>query len=423
MPWLSLKSAKRPLKNKKSLCRPGLSGADPRQNQEDVPMSLNPGLNTICVHAGTKRDPLTGGVNTPCHGSSSYLHPNPHTRETAYPRYSNTPSQKAPAEKIAALEGAEAGLVLASGMAAVTTAILAFAQKGDHLIFQSGLYGGTQYFLRDQLERMGISYDFALPEDPGSFARAIRPNTRLIYVETPNNPLLKITDLALIAELAQANGLVSIADNTFASPVNQNPLKQGIDLVVHSGTKYLNGHSDLVCGAIAASQKHIQKVHQVMVNLGGSLNMQDCQLLERGLKTLGLRVARQNQNAAQMADFLARDKRVKKVYYPGLADHPGHEVAKKQMKGMGGMLSFELAAGPKEAAGLMSMLKVITPAISLGGVESLICRPGQTSHAHLSAEQKQAEGVTDSLLRLSLGIEEIEDLLDDMDQALSRALS
>ena len=372
---------------------------------------------TRCVHAGAENHDARHGVNTPVYTSSAFGYLD--TEENQYPRYYNTPNQRTVVDKLCALEQGEAGLLFGSGMAAISTTLLALLQTGDHLLLQSDLYGGTYHFVTAELQRLGIAYTLVDASNADNFAAAVQPNTRVVYVETPSNPLLKITDLRAVAQLAQSRGLVSVIDNTFASPVNQNPLALGIDVVIHSGTKYLGGHSDLCFGAVVTSGALRERIHRRAINLGGSINATTAALIERSMKTLHLRVQQQNRNAQQVAEFLAQHPAVRAVHYPGLPHHPGHSVARKQMSGFGGMLSFvPKVAGLPEAVALMRRLQVITPALSLGGVETLICSPAQTSHSKMSSEERQRAGVTDALLRVSVGIEYADDLIADLEQAL-----
>ena len=374
---------------------------------------------TRCVHAGAENHDARHGVNTPVYTSSAFGYLD--TEENQYPRYYNTPNQRTVVDKLCALEQGEAGLLFGSGMAAVSTTLLALLQTGDHLLLQSDLYGGTYHFVTAELQRLGIAYTLVDASDPANFAAAVQPNTRVVYVETPSNPLLKITDLRAVAQFARSHNLVSVIDNTFASPVNQNPLALGIDVVIHSGTKYLGGHSDLCFGAVVTSATLRERIHRRAINLGGSINATTAALIERSMKTLHLRVQQQNRNAQQVAEFLAQHPAVRAVHYPGLPHHPGHDVAREQMSGFGGMLSFvPKVAGLPEAVALMRRLQVITPALSLGGVETLICSPAQTSHSKLSSEERQRAGVTDALLRVSVGIEHADDLIADLKQALVR---
>ncbi len=367
---------------------------------------------TLSVHAGSHGDPLYHGRVTPIYPSSAY----DYEKEVLYPRYYNTPNQQAVAEKMAAIENGEAALVLSSGMAAIMTSLLSVARNGDHILFQSDLYGGTQHAALKELARYGIDHSLSDVGDLTAFEQSIRKNTKVIYVETPSNPLLKITDLAGVVRIARRHGVTTIIDNTFASPVNQNPLDLGIDIVTHSGTKYIGGHSDLCCGIIVSDKNWIDTIRGTGLNLGGSLDAYTCYLVERSLKTIVLRVRQQNQSALAIAEFLESEKTVKKVNYPGLKSHPSYRVARKQMPGgFGGMLSFEIAGDPEK---LMKKLKFIRRAVSLGGVESTINTPARTSHAKLTAQGRKEVGISDKLLRLSVGIEDTNELIDDLKQAL-----
>jgi cystathionine beta-lyase len=370
---------------------------------------------TQCVHSGTLKEPASRGLNTPIYPSSSFEYMD--ASENVYPRYFNTPNQKAVVEKLCALENAEDGILFSSGMAAVSSVMLAFLSSGDHAVIQRDIYGGTHHLVTADFERFRIEYTFTANQ-PEAIEAAVRPNTRLIYIETPSNPLLLISDIAAAAAVGKARNITTAIDNTFASPVNQNPAPLGIDLVVHSGTKYLGGHSDLCCGAVLGSAEKLRKVKAAAVNLGGSLNAITCHLLERSLKTLAVRVERQNANAMAVAEFLARHPAVRCVHYPGLESHPGYATARKQMWGFGGMLSFELDEGRIMADAFLRRLGMITPALSLGGVESIICAPAATSHVKLSASERRELGIADGLLRLSVGIEDADDIIADLAQAL-----
>ncbi len=374
--------------------------------------------NTKCVHSGTYRDKKALGVNTPIFASTAHLFPNAFS-EIRYPRTYNLPSQQAVAKKICALEGGELGLVLSSGMAAITTVLFTFLKQGDHALFQNGLYGGTQHFINSELEMYGIKKNILNSNNIDDYAKSIKNNTVLIYLESPTNPLLEIIDLNQISELAKKHNILTIVDNTFATPINQNPLQLGVDIVIHSGTKYLNGHSDVCCGAVVTSENLMERIIARAVNHGGVLDTHACFLLERGLKTLGLRIERQNRNAQKLAEFLHDHPLVKNVYYPGLPSHVGHEIANRQMNGFGGMLSFELVCNTQAALEFTSKLRLITPAVSLGGVESILCFPAKTSHAELSMKDREKQGISDSLIRLSVGIEDIEDLINDIENAFS----
>lgn len=376
------------------------------------------GLNTICTHIGELKDDTFKGAVSPLYMSTSYAFDQVDVKR--YPRYFNTPNQEALCKKIAALENAEAGLVFGSGMAAVSTALLAFLSAGDHIILQKTLYGGTYNLVTEEFDKYGISYTFTKDLSITAFEDAIQENTKVVYIETPSNPLLTITDVEGVAKFAKKHGLVSMIDNTFASPVNQNPIDFGIDIVIHSATKYMGGHSDICAGAVAASIAHMDQIFQLAKNFGGSLSDYTVWLLERSLKTMGIRVRAQNENAQKMAEFLADHPSVAKVYYPGLPSHPDHKLAKKQMKGFGGMLSFELKQG-LDAMKFQHALQLIKSSMSLAGVESTVLSPTQTSHSLIGAEERANQGIADGLIRFSVGIEEVEDLQADMNQAMLKA--
>lgn len=369
---------------------------------------------TQSVRAGTRRDLNMGGLNTPLQSSSAieYLDDS----EVRYPRYFNTLNHAVVAEKMNALECAEAGLVTSSGMAAISAIFFGLLDSGDHVVLTEGLYGGTHALIVNELERFGITYSFAVP-DSASIEAAIKPETKMIFLESPSNPLLNVIDLAAVAGFAKTRGIITAIDNTFATPILQNPLVHGFDLVMHSGTKYLGGHSDLCCGTVNGSADHIAKIRNHLVNHGGCLNAQDCHLLERSLKTLELRVNRQSSNAAVIAARLDQHENIKAVYYPGLEKHPGHDIATRQMDGYGGMLSFELANHIDPEA-YLRRLQLVICAVSLGGVETTICQPVATSHQKVSEKERQRLGITAGLLRLSVGIEDAEDIVADLMQAL-----
>ncbi|OJJ15602.1 cystathionine beta-lyase [marine bacterium AO1-C] len=371
---------------------------------------------TLCVHQGTLHSEDQPGVNSPIYTSTSFGYLDTDAR--TYPRYFNIPNQDSIAKKLAALESGEDGLIFSSGMAAISTTLLSLVKKGDHVLFQSDLYGGTQHFITTDFPRFGIEYSLSDATNIEMFEEAIQFNTKLIYIETPSNPLLKLTDLQKLVALAKQYGVMTMIDNTFASPINQNPIPMGIDIVMHSGTKYLGGHSDICCGAIISSKEIIEQIKGTAAHFGGSLNANTCYLLERSLKTLALRVKQQTQNAQKIAEFLESHPKVRKVYYPGLASHPQHDIAKAQMNGFGAMLSFELNENAGIAQDFLRKLKIAKPAMSLGGVETVICEPATTSHAKLTPEQRQNVGISDALMRMSVGIEEVQDLIDDFTQAL-----
>ena len=371
---------------------------------------------TQCVHSGTRIDRDTRGLNTPIYTSSSFEYLD--VPANVYPRYFNTPNQKSLIGKLCALENAEDGMIFSSGMAAISTVMLTFASSGDHVVLQKDIYGGTHHFVTAEFDRFGIQYTF-VSNDTEEIEKAVQKNTKIIYIETPSNPLVLITDIEAVARIAKANNVLSVIDNTFASPINQNPLDLGIDIVAHSGTKYLGGHSDLCCGAVLARNELISKIWSVAANLGGSLNAITCYLLERSIKTLSVRIEKQNKNAGLVAEYLQKDSRIRNVYYPGLESHPGYETAKKQMQGFGGMLAFELDSQAPEPERFLKNLKMITPALSLGGVETIICSPAKTSHQKITGAERAELGITDGLLRLSVGIEDPHDIIADIDGALA----
>lgn len=373
------------------------------------------GINTICTHAGELHDEKYKGAVSPLYMATSYAYEDVEVKR--YPRYFNTPNQVALAQKMAALEHGEAALIFGSGMAAVSNALLAFLHKGSHVVLQNTLYGGTTNLIVEEFEKFGIEYSFAKDLKTQSFTAEIKENTKVIYIETPSNPLLSITDMKAVADLAKEHGLVSMIDNTFASPVNQNPIDFGIDVVIHSATKYMGGHSDILAGTVISSEEKIDTIFQLAKNLGGNLSDYTVWLLERSIKTMGIRVKAQNKNAKKVAKFMENHPDVEKVFYPGLKSHPDYELAKSQMRGFGGMLSFELKQGLDPSL-FLKKLKLIKPSMSLAGVESTIVSPKQTSHALISAEEREYQGIRDGLLRFSVGIEEKEDLIADIEQAL-----
>lgn len=370
-------------------------------------------LATLCVHAGTYHDERTGGACSPVFPSTACAFPNA-ANENFYPRYFNTPNQRVVEQKLAALEGGEAAVVFGSGMAAIATLLFTHLKPGDHAVFQPDLYGGTLQFVQE-LTRFGVAVTFA--RTAGEFAASVRPETKVLYVESPTNPLLRLMDLAAISKLGRERGILTVADNTFATPINQNPLALGLDAVIHSGTKYLNGHSDLNAGVVVASAAVVERTRECAVNHGGMLDAHACFLFERGMKTLALRVKQQNENAQRLAGLLLDHPAVDAVYYPGLPCHPDHTLAARQMRGFGGMLAFELR-DPGFVDAVLACFRLVKPALSLGGVESLICVPSRTSHRKLSSEERARAGIRDGLVRVSVGLEDIEDLLEDFTRGL-----
>lgn len=378
------------------------------------------GLNTICAHVGEVKDEQFKGAVSPIYTSSSYEFIDVDVKR--YPRYFNTPNQEYLAKKIAALEHTEAALIFGSGMAAISTMFLAFLQKGDHLVVQNTLYGGTLNFIKEEFPKYGIEFTFTNGYKVEDFEAAIKPNTKLIHIETPSNPLLTITDIEAVAKLGKTKGVLTSIDNTFASPVNQNPIDFGIDIVMHSATKYFGGHSDICAGAVASSSEHIERIWNVAKNLGGSLSDMTVWLLERSMKTLGLRVKAQTDNALQIAEWLENHPKIAKVNYPGLTSHPEHKLAKAQMKGFGAMLSFELVEGI-DSQEFQKQLQLIKASMSLAGVESTMLSPYLTSHALLTQDERDAVEISNQLIRFSVGIEAIEDLKNDIENAINSTLN
>lgn len=373
-------------------------------------------VDTQCVHAGQIEDPQ-GGVNTPLSLSSAYSYES--AENVLYPRYYNTPNHQVVAAKLATLEAAESGLALASGLAAISNVLLAHLKAGDEVLITQGCYGGTQSLMHAELPRMGATLK-ECAMDIDAIAQAITPSTKIIYLETPSNPLLEVIDLAAVAQLARKHQILTVVDNTFATPINQQPIALGIDIVVHSGTKYLAGHSDLSAGLVACSEPLMVPIRQTAVRYGACLNGLDLWLLERSMKTLAIRVERQSQNALALARALQDHLAIEAVFYPGLETHPQHAIAQQQMHAYGGMLSLRLAShiNPDH---FEQNLRLIRRAVSLGGVETLCCRPLYTSHAKVSATERARLGIDEQLIRLSVGIESSEDLLGDLRQALHTA--
>lgn len=337
-----------------------------------------------------------------------------------YLRLSNSPNHRVLHGKLAAIESGEAALVTASGMAAVSATLLALLSSGDHLLAQRGLYGGTHDFVTQDLPALGITVDFIDGSDPQSWEAHLKPSTRAVYVESITNPLVHVANLPAVTAFAKAHGLVSIVDSTFATPVNFRPIEHGFDLVLHSATKYLNGHSDLVAGAVIGSASLIRRITHKVNHLGGALDPHACFLLHRGMKTLGLRVRHQNVSALTIARALAAHPAVERVHYPGLESDPGHQLAQRLFAGYGGMLSFEIRGGVAAADAFMrhTTLPIIAP--SLGGPETLLTRPSKTSHAGMAVDERQRLGITDGLIRVSVGLEATEEIVEDLVTALDR---
>ncbi|GLZ80664.1 cystathionine beta-lyase [Actinorhabdospora filicis] len=380
---------------------------------------MSPNIDTVAVHGGEVRPGPEGSVVHPIYQGTVFAVPaGTDYHDIKYLRLSSTPTQNYLHGKLAALEGAEAALATASGMAAISATLLTFLKTGDHIIVGDTLYGGTQDFLDHHAPELGWTVTAVDPAKPETWADALTPTTRAFYVETITNPLMRVGRIPEVAAFAREHGLVSIVDNTFASPVNFRPLEAGCDIVLHSATKYLNGHSDLVAGVVAGSAELVARVRHSLNHYGGSLDAHAAYLLARGVKTLALRVERQNANAAALAEFLAGHESVTTVNYAGQSWHPDHEHARTFLSGFGGMLSLRLAGGVPAAERLIEGLELPYGAPSLGGVESLITRPALTSHAGMTREAREAVGITDDLIRVSCGIESAEDLIADFARAL-----
>ena len=379
---------------------------------------------TEAVRSGTDLDRKNGPLATPIYQTSTFevKDNDQQLRATSsdmfYTRYGN-PTHTVAENAIAQLEGADAALLFSSGMGAITTSLLALLKKGDHIVAQRDIYGGATKFLSQWLPRFGIETTFVDTTEYDQHARAIQPNTRLLYLESPTNPLLRVVDLQKQSALARQHNLITLIDSTFATPINQRPADFGIDLIMHSGTKFFAGHSDLICGIVAGRQELIDKIHETRTTLGGVMDPHAAWLLLRGIKTLAVRVQRQNDNALRVAQFLGQHAKVRRVNYPFAEGHPQRTLAMDQMHGGGGVLSFEVDGSGDDARRFSEALHLFTLAPSLGGVDSLVSLPVLTSHAMISAEQRQKMGVTEQLVRLSVGIENADDLIADIEQALT----
>jgi len=376
-------------------------------------------IETKLVHAGEPLPRILGAVEMPIFQSATFEYGGEGSyHDVRYLRTNNTPSQLALQAKIAALENAPAALVTASGMAAISTTLLTVLSAGDRLLAQSCLYGGTHDLMNRDFATLGLAVDFIDADRRESWQAQLRPTTRAIYVEAMTNPLLQVADLEAVVEFARAHGLVSIIDNTFASPVNFRPIEAGFDLSIHSATKYLNGHADIVAGVVSGGAELIERIRHKANHLGGSLDPHAAFLLSRGLKTLALRVRYQNESTLRIARFLEGHRAVECVHYAGLESHPRHARARSLFAGFGGVLSFELEGPASRADEFAARVRLPIVAPSLGGVHTLLTRPATTSHAGLAPEERARLGIGDGLLRLSVGIESTEDLLEDLERAL-----
>jgi len=376
-------------------------------------------IDTKLIHSGEPTPRILGAVSMPIFQTSMYEYRSgADYHDIKYIRLNNTPNHIALHTKLACLENAESALVTASGMAAISTTLLAILSAGDHLLVQNCLYGGTLDFITKDFPSFGITYDFIDGNDPESWEKKLKPKTRAIYVETITNPLLQVIDLEEIVNFSKQHKLISIIDNTFASPINFRPSELGFDLSLHSCTKYLNGHSDIVGGAVIGSSELITQITHKLNHLGGSMDPHACFLLQRGLKTLGLRVRQQNENANKIAHFLNKHQAVIKVNYPGLPGNPSYRRARDLFEGFGGMISFELQGGIDSVNNFFDKIELAIIAPSLGGIETLVTRPAATSHAGMSYKERQQAGISDTLIRISTGIEAVEEIIADFEQAL-----
>lgn len=373
---------------------------------------------TLAVHGGTADKRPGSPVVPPLVQSATFHWADPSDGELLYTRWTNNPNQLEVARKVADLEGMEAGIALASGMGAIACTLLALTESGDHIVASSLLYGGTHTLLASELPRRGVDTTFVDPCD-GDWEAALRPETRVVYLELPANPSLRVPDPRPVAELAHARGITVVADVTFASPINLRAGALGVDVVIHSATKYLGGHADIIAGVAAGPAQVITAVNRVSRFYGPALDPHAAWLLNRGLKTLDVRVRRHNENAQRIAEWLEGREGVARVEYPGLPSHPDHALAKEILSGFGGMVSFVLEGGGEAADRFVSALEVALAAPSLGGVETLVSQPRYTSHVGLTEEERQARGVPDGFVRVSVGIEDATDLIADFEQALA----
>ena len=376
------------------------------------------GLSTVAVTGGSAHSEPDTPVVQPLVQSVNFVQEFGTGDGLKYPRYGNTPNAESLQRRLAMLDGAEAGMLLASGMGATACALLALLRPGDHLLASSWVYGGTRTLFTQEFATMGIDVTLVDPMETRAWRKRLRKETRAIFIESPVNPTCRVLDLRPISYLTKEGGLALVVDSTFASPINFRPLEHGADVVIHSATKYLNGHHDVLGGVVLGTASYIEEVRQKMVVWGQAPDPFACWLLERGLKTLDVRVRRQNESAARIAEWCAGRKEFGKVHYPGLAAHPDHEIARTFMDGFGGMIAFELAGGGRAADRFLRRLHLIKHAPSLGGVDSVISEPRYTSHAHLSSDERTELGIPDGFIRLSVGIEDAPDLIADIEQAL-----
>ena len=375
-------------------------------------------LSTLTVHAGNERRDADTPVVNPIYQSVNFIQEFGTGDGLRYPRYGNSPNAEIVQNRVAALEGAEAAVLLGSGMGATACALLALLRPGDHLIASAWIYGGAVALLSKEFASMGVDISLVDPLDTRIWRRKMRKETRAIFLETPVNPTCRVLDLKPVSYITKETGIALVIDSTFASPINFRPLEHGADVVIHSATKYLNGHHDVLGGVVCGSASYVEEVRQKMILWGQAPDPFGAWLLERGLKTLDVRVRRHNENAMQVAEWCAGRRDIKRVHYPGLPAHPDHAIAKEALNGFGGMMAIELAGGARAADKFIRRLRIIRHAPSLGGVDSLVSEPRFTSHAHLTPEQREKVGIPDGFLRLSIGIESAQDLIGDIEQAL-----
>ncbi|MBI1808913.1 MAG: PLP-dependent transferase [Gemmatimonadetes bacterium] len=376
------------------------------------------GLATVAIHGAAERHQPGDPVAPPLVQSVNYIQEIGTGAGLKYTRYGNTPNSERLQKRLALLDGAESSLVLGSGMGATACAMLALLRPGDHLLSSSYIYGGTFRLFTEEFVRMGIDVTLVDPLEPRAWRKRLRKETRAIFVESPVNPSCRVLDLRPISYLTKEIGLALVVDSTFASPVNFRPIEHGADVVIHSATKYLNGHHDAMAGVVCGTEPYIQEVLQKMMVWGQAPDPFALWLLERGLKTLDVRVRRQNDNAMRIANWCADRKEIKRVHYPGLSDHADHEIARAMLDGFGGMMAIELTGGGKAAERFLRRLKLIQHAASLGGVDSLVSEPRYSSHASMTSEERAKLGIPDGFLRLSIGIEDADDIIADIEQAL-----
>ncbi|HKR09205.1 MAG TPA: aminotransferase class I/II-fold pyridoxal phosphate-dependent enzyme [Gemmatimonadaceae bacterium] len=378
------------------------------------------GLSTAAVHGGTPKPTPGTGVTSPLVQSVNFAQNTGTSEGLLYTRYGNTPNAEIVQKRLAQLEGSEAALVLSSGMGATACAMLALLRGGDHLVSSSWIYGGTRTLFTQDLPGMGIEVTFVNPLEPRAWRKALRKTTRVVFLESPVNPTCRVLELNSLQSLAHSEGIALVVDSTFASPINFRPIEHGADVVIHSATKFLNGHHDLLAGVVCGNEPFIDEVRRKMMVWGQAPDPFGCWLLERGLKTLDVRVKRQNENAMRVAEWCSRRPEFSKVHYPGLPTHPDHEIAKTLLDGFGGMMALELKGGGPAAIRFINGLKIFAHASSLGGCDSLVIEPRYSSHEHMSSEERARIGIPDGFLRVSIGIEDADDLIADIEHALQQ---